>query len=149
MYTFHEALRQLLLTSVPLSALVDTEIYLLTIPADASWPRIRYQRVSGRPTQHLGAAAGHVSANIQFDCFSNVSQTEAENVANALRNFIDGRGVCEITDPSDASKFKFCSFLRTDDLDDMPPPEDGTELGFFRVMESYNIAYRESVPTLT
>ena len=138
-------LRTQLLASAAVSALIGTRLEPEASSEATILPRIIYSRQSSDRSGYMGGGSGLLFLRIQFDIFAKL-KTDLENVADAVRNRIDGfRGT--ITTGSDTLRF-FLVRLE-EELDQAVTPTDGSDqIVFHRVLDFF-VSCQETVPTLT
>ena len=80
-----EMLSYLTTGSAQLSSLVSSKIYPMILPQNVSLPAITYQKIpGGRHTTYHGGHSGFVDGHYQFNCFHNLTNLGARQVADAL-----------------------------------------------------------------
>jgi hypothetical protein len=126
--------------------LVGNRINAHNAPTRYANPKIVFVNVTGRPINHIKGSSGYDHSVLQIECWGD-TLPQAEAVANAVRNLIDGY-------PTDGSEHTFdnvaiSSIVRISNTDDFTIPTDGTQQGKFRIARDYRISHRVSVPDFT
>lgn len=114
-------------------------IYPHRAPQGATFPRVTYFRVDSQHKHHMTAAAGHVEARLQIDCWA-LTYAAAKSLADAVRVALDGyRGTW--------SPESVRSCLLIDQRDQHEAPAQADDGGIYRVSMDFRVAFTETVPT--
>lgn len=84
------AIRSLVLADSGVSNLIGTRMHIDKLPQDWTSPAIRYSVISSPREHNLTGPVGRADRRIQIDCYSLSSKSEAVDVAEAVREAIDG-----------------------------------------------------------
>lgn len=127
-------------------ALVGDRIHAQNAPTRSDNPKVVFQSITGLPVSHIKGSSGYVQTIMQIEAWGD-NLPDAEALANAIRNLIDGY-------PTDGAEHVFDgvaigSIVRISNTDDFNLPFDGQQQGSFRVARDYRISYRESIPDFT
>lgn len=125
--------------------LVGTQVYRTFAPQRATYPYITYQKVTERRARHMTATAGLVESGIQMDCWSTDSN-EVLSVADAIRDSLDHLNHTTIGMAPNTATVK-AAFLESS-VDDFEEPTDASNLGIFRVIQTWEIWHTETIPQL-
>lgn len=129
-----KAMRARLVGDSTLTGLIAQRIYPGKAPQDPTLPYVVYSRISTTRTSTLGGPTRVAEARMQLDIIA-TSQASAEQVANAVRNRLDG-----YTGTS-ASVVVLSSVV--EDEQDMSEAIDGSDSLYYRVVMDVLIQYRE------
>lgn len=143
--SIHAGIYAYLLTRQSVTALVggaaNPRIYPSVAPLKADFPRITFQRLNEGRNPHMRGTSGLVKASLQVDCWGTDSLSTT-TLAEAVRNVMDTAnrktfGTYDV---------RFC--LLQDARDMLEAADDNSEKHIFRVMLTFDLEYREAVPTL-
>jgi hypothetical protein len=122
----------------------DTEgvgkVYHLQSPEAEDPPYLVFQKITGQNHHHYGAASAIASAFYQFDCIGLTTTTDATDIAEAVRNRLDGY---QGTMGSTVVRSMFVNTHREESED----PGDGSEAWISRVILEIEAWYVQTVPT--
>ncbi len=79
-----QSLRDHLVDTAAVAALIGTRIYPGRLPQDVTFPAVSYQRITGGE-ENTHSGAGPARALVQIDCWSDDTYGEALSVAEAVR----------------------------------------------------------------
>lgn len=139
--TWKEALRELLVSSTHLAALVDARrVRHGYRPAGDDYPAVTFFALGVTQGHTLTAADGLPLARVQIDCWGRTG-AEADQLREAVRLTVDGfRG--------DMSGVFVQSCLLDDGgRDEYLPPQDGSDRGVHQVTLDLRLSFEETVPT--
>jgi hypothetical protein len=117
-------------------------IYPDFLPQGMTLPAIVLTKVSDVGAHDSGGANTWAVARVQVDCYAG-SRTQADTVAEAVRNACDGFS----GNTMGSSFVHWCK--KEDDADVSFPEPENEQRQRFRVTADYMIAYVQSLPTLT
>lgn len=88
MSSIEAAVRALLVGAPAVATLVGQRIYPYALPQGATYPAIRYQRISTDRTYSIQARSDRAQVRMQVDCYAE-ALTDALALAAAVRDAID------------------------------------------------------------
>ena len=100
------------------------------------YPRVTYLRVSRTPVNHLKGPSGEVGARIQLDVWAEDHATANDVAALLSRSFADG-GLDGYS--GTVGGYKVSRLWLSDEQDFFEPPQDGRDIGIYRVSQDWMI----------
>ena len=140
-----DAIRKLLVDDASVSAEVGSRVYYQFPARNAARPFIVLHQVSGDHDHDLSGASGHATTRIQADLCDDRDQLArlkglAESVRQALQGYSD-----TVTIAADSVEIAVVTL--ENQRGDTDNPGAGTDTLYRRVIQDYEVAYAESVPT--
>lgn len=139
MVEIYRALRAFLLADATIAAAVETRIYPIKLPQNATYPAITILRVSAIRANVLRGPASLARPRYQIDCWaweksSTTAFTDAQELGGAVRARLEGyTGV--MTDPSTSPATDYHTGVTFDDERDLFDPD--VNGGYFRHSSDY------------
>lgn len=138
------AIRQRLVDTTAVAALVASRIYPQIAQQGAQRPYIVYQVISTDRPRHLLATSGLVSNRIQIDSYG-VDYMGAKLLADKVRLSLDG--LKHRTIGSDGYTAFVYGVALDSERDELDEPFDGDQLGVHRIVQDYIVWSTETVPS--
>lgn len=138
------ALHAYLTANAAIAARVGTQIYPLRIPQSVDGDKITYRRKSGVRPLNLQGGIDLVDAVFEIACYSQ-SYDRAKLLSKDLRLALSGF----INGPfgSGAGEVQVKVVRHLDEEDGYYAPEEGSDEGWFVVVNEYAVKYHETAPT--
>lgn len=131
-----KVIRTTLLADSSISSTVGTRVYPLVLPMNTDFPAIMYTVLNTRSDSHLEGTTGVAESIVQLDGYGQ-NYSSLLSLMELVRLEIQSiRGVYDSV------------FVNSIDLDScydiFDRPEDGSDLGLYRVVQTYNCFYQET-----
>jgi hypothetical protein len=137
------ALRYLLTTSTPVSALIASRIFPNAASELAVFPYVTYSLIAHQREGHLLGPSGLVFRRYQFDIFAKTN-AEVGLIIDAIRNRLDGY-VGLVTIGADSLRLQNVELL--DQSDGYVESTDGSDTGIFKRSIDFRVSLGETIPT--
>jgi len=138
------AILSLILDDVDVTALISGRAFPNTAPPSAARPFVVYRKTDGVPDQQLLNASDLGRAYVDVDSVAE-KYTDAKDLARKIKAALNGyQG--DVTD-SNGNVLERASITLSNELDDWQEPRAGRNRGIPRISQSYQVTYKETVPT--
>lgn len=138
------ALHAYLKANTAIANRVGTQIYPLRIPQTKAGDKLTYRRKSGIRPLNLDGGIDIVDAVFEIACYSQSydnAKLLSRDLRLALQGFING------SFGSGAGTVDVRVVKHLDEEDGYFPPEEGTDEGWFVIVNEYAVKYHETAPT--
>lgn len=131
-----KVIRTTLLADAGISAVVGSRIHPNVLPMNTSFPAIMYTVLNTKSDSHLSGTTGIAESMLQLDAYGQ-DYSELLSLMELVRLELQSiRGTYDSV------------FINMVDLDSsydgFDRPEDGSDLGLYRVIHTYNVYYQET-----
>jgi len=134
-----KVIRTTLLADATIASTVSNRVYPLVMPMNTAFPAIMYTVLNTRSDSHLKGTTGIAETMLQLDGYSQ-NYSSLLSLMELVRLEIQSiRGTYDSV------------FINSIDIDSsydtFDRPEDGSDLGLYRVVHTYIVNYQETIVT--